>query len=115
MPTKQMTPRVNVEQPYLFDDLDTPEYKQFLQYHEANPQIYQFIRRYALRAIERKHTTLSIEFLTCIIRWETSIGAGDDEFKINNNFRPFYARMFMREFPAYKDFFRTRRSKADKI
>lgn len=109
-----MEPKINVHQTDLFDDLDSPQYKQFKEYHAANPQIYEFIRRYSLKAIEKGHKNLSIEFVVNIVRWETSIKAGDDEFSVNNNWKPWYSRMFMREFPQYEGFFRKRSSKADK-
>ncbi len=102
-----------MEQQLLFEHNDTPAYKAFLAHHQANPKIYEFFRRYALRAIEKGHKKLSAEFIINIIRWETAIKAGDDEYKINNNWKPFYSRLFMREFPQYSTFFSKRPSKAD--
>ena len=37
----------------------------------------------------------------------------DKDYKINNNYKPFYSRMFMSEHPKYKEFFYKRASKAD--
>lgn len=102
-----------MEQPLLFENLDTPSYKAFIDYHKANPKIYEFFRRYALKAIEKGHKKLSAEFLVNVIRWETPIKAGDDDFKINNNYKAYYSRLFMREFPQYSTFFDIRSSKAD--
>jgi len=98
----------------LFDDFITEEQKWFDKYHEDNPEIYEFFRRYTLRSIEKGFKNLSAEFIFNVIRWETPIKAGDD-FKINNNAKPFYSRLFMREFPQYEGFFRKRSSKADEV
>jgi hypothetical protein len=38
---------------------------------------------------------------------------GNDGYKLNNNFKPFYARKFMREYPAYVGIFELRKSKWD--
>jgi hypothetical protein len=98
----------------LFDDLETKEHKWFVEYDKENAEIYEFFKRYSLTAIQRGHKNLSAEFIFNVIRWETPIKAGDD-FKINNNAKPFYARKFMREFPKYEGFFRKRTSKADQV
>ncbi len=98
----------------LFDDLETPQFKWFMEYHKANPEIWEYFRRYTLRSIERGFKNLSAEFIFNVIRWETPIKAGDD-FKINNNAKPFYSRLFMKEYPQYEGFFRKRVSKADEV
>ena len=47
------------------------------------------------------------------VRWETNIMTTDKDYKINNNYKPFYSRMFMSEHPEYENFFHKRTSKAD--
>ena len=95
----------------LFDE--TEHYTWFKEYHNENPHIYEFFKRYALRCIERGFKHLSAEFIFNVIRWETPIKAGDEDFKINNNAKPFYSRLFMQEYPQYEGFFKKRTSKAD--
>lgn len=97
----------------LFEQQETESFKRFQKYHEENPQIYEFFKRYTLRSIERGYKHLSAEFIFNVIRWETPIGASGDDFKINNDFKPWYSRLFMKEFPQFQDFFRKRKSKAD--
>jgi hypothetical protein len=92
---------------------DNPWKERFELYHKDNPQIYETFRAFTLRAINRGHRHLSAEFIYNIIRWETGVTEKGGEFKINNNYKPFYSRMFMKEFPEYADFFEKRRSKAD--
>lgn len=95
-------------QPNLFNDQETEAYKRFKKYHDENPQIYEFFKRYALKAIERGFKHLSAEWVFNVCRWETPIGASGDDFKINNDYKPLYSRLFMREYPQYEDFFRKR-------
>jgi hypothetical protein len=49
------------------------------------------------------------------LRWETAIDTrSDDGFKINNNFRAFYSRLFEEDFPQHRGRFRMRASAADR-
>ena len=45
------------------------------------------------------------------IRWETDQAdvSGKSEFKLNNNYRAYYARWYMEYFPEHDGFFRIRR------
>jgi hypothetical protein len=97
----------------LFENLESPQYKRFKLYHENNPEVFEYFKRYALRSIERGFKHLSAEFIFNIIRWETPITASGDDFKINNDFKPWYSRMFMAQYPQYEGFFRKRSSMAD--
>jgi len=85
----------------------------FPEYHKDNPQIYSAFKKYTLAAISRGYKNFSAEFVFNIIRWETGITANEDDFKINNNYKAFYSRLFMNENEKYRGFFRTRKSKYD--
>lgn len=93
---------------------DTSHPDDFREYHEANPQIYRAFRRYALDTIRKGFSHYSAKGIFELIRWHTGVAA-NGEFKINNNYTPHYARMFMNEFPNHTGFFLTRQSKADLI
>jgi len=58
-------------------------------------------------------TKLSAELIYNQIRWLKYMQHGNDGFKINNNFKAFYARKFMKEFPVYNGIFELRKSKFD--
>jgi hypothetical protein len=89
---------------------------QFRAFHRANPRVYELFVRFTQRAIQRGHRNLSADMILHRVRWETAIEThGADEFKINNNFSAFYARMFMRDYPRHDGFFRTRASAADEM
>jgi len=70
-------------------------------------------KEFTFTAISRGHKKLSSEMIINRIRWETNIMTNDKDYKINNNYKPFYSRMFMSEHPEYENFFYKRTSKAD--
>jgi len=86
----------------------------FLKYHRDNPHIYEAFKKFTVKAINKGHKRWSAEAIFNVMRWETEI-TGNDEFKINNNYKALYARMFMRDFPEVKGFFAIRKSKFDVI
>tara|TARA_R100001463_G_scaffold25735_9_gene60799 strand:+ start:293 stop:610 length:318 start_codon:yes stop_codon:yes gene_type:complete len=85
----------------------------FRKFNRENPVIYTLFKEFTFQAINRGHKKLSSEMIINRIRWETSVMSNDKDYKINNNYKPFYSRMFMNEHPQYKDFFYKRTSKAD--
>jgi hypothetical protein len=87
---------------------------QFAQYHAEHPQVYLTLRRFALEARRAGRDRLSINMLFERVRWETLVGAHDETFKMNNNWRAHYARLLMRQVPELGPaFFETRTSRAD--
>ena len=88
----------------------------FEVFHRDNPRVYEMFKQFTFRAINRGFKHLSADMVLHRIRWETYIETVDPDpggFKINNNYSAFYGRLFMREFPQYDGFFRTRESVAD--
>lgn len=85
----------------------------FCAYHEENPQIYEGFKKLALKAIAlQNRQRFGAKALFEILRWNTAI-IGNDEFKLNNNYTSFYARLFEKEFPQHVGFFEKRKSKFD--
>ena len=87
--------------------------QQFKVFHEANPEVYQMFERFTFDAIYRGHERLSAEMIINRIRWETKVITTDNDYKINNNYKPFYSRLFLEQHPQHKDFFQLRHSAAD--
>ncbi len=86
----------------------------FYEYHKENPQIYAEFKKITLNLIGRGFKHYSAKGVFEIVRWSTGVSANDNIFKINNNYTPLYARLFEKEFPNMKDFFRKRDSKFDR-
>ena len=82
----------------------------FEQFHADNPEIYQQLVAKA-RFVKSKGLKCSIYLLIERVRWffmyETQ-GELARDFKINNNFSPFYARKIMEENPDLAGMFEIR-------
>ena len=78
-------------------------------YHQEHPEVWENFVKFTLEKIRAGYKHYSAMGVWQRLRWELSVGAdGENEFKINNNFVPFYARQFMKAFPQHDGFFRTR-------
>ena len=86
---------------------------EFDRYHQDNPQVYEAFKRLTFQLINAGRENFSASAVVERIRWGVSIGEyGPDDFKINNNYRAFYARLFHVEHPQHDGFFRTRKQKS---
>lgn len=90
-------------------------FEELEQYHADNPQIYEAFERFTMEAINSGRKYFSSEMIINRMRWYTAIEAKNDIFKINNDLKAFYSRLFENNHPQYKDFFRKRRSIADEL
>lgn len=85
----------------------------FCSYHTQNPHIYKAFKALTLQTIRKGFKNFGAKSIFELLRWKTGVAADGDVFKINNNYTPLYARMFEKEYPEHKDFFRKRGSKFD--
>ena len=103
-----------ITQPDLFASTLQPVTQEgFDVYDTENPAIYAKLADFAIEAHRAGATHIGIGMLYERLRWYTKVEARDDTFKVNNNYRAFYARKLMRDFPALAGIFETRTSKAD--
>jgi len=87
--------------------------REFIEFDAANPRVYALLCRFAQEAIDAGCTRLGIAMLYERIRWEVYILTSDDDFKLNNNHRAYYARKWLAEHPEYPLFFETRKVKSE--
>ncbi len=80
----------------------------FLAFHIQNPQVYRQFERFAAQAIRAGRTILSASLIFERIRWETQVLTSDPDYKLNNNHRAYYARLWMETHPFTPIRFRTR-------
>lgn len=101
--------------PSLFDGSTPPTQRKWLsnrekfeQFHAQNPEVYRQIVREArkLKAAGWRHFGIAAIFEA--LRYRAALRTANDSFKLNNNFRSFYARLIMREYPDLDGFFRVR-------
>lgn len=85
----------------------------FEKFHEANPHIYEILVNMTRRLVGAGRRVVGIKALFEIIRWNYSIQTEHQDFKINNNYAPLYARMIMENNPDLDGVFKTRRLKSE--
>jgi hypothetical protein len=78
-----------------------------MDYHRENPHIYRYVDQYAHEAIHAGYHKFAIATIWERIRWEIRIKARDENFKLPNNHRAYYARLWLKNNPAYPKFFET--------
>lgn len=100
------------------DDEDTDNRltsgERFDTFHSANPAVYATLVRLArewVRATGRHR--VGIDMLCARCRWDIALRTSDPDFKINNNFKPYYARLIQKQEADLVDLFEVRRSGAD--
>lgn len=92
--------------------LTMPE--RFEQFHDENPRVYETLVRLAREWITRTgRRKLGIATLFERTRWDIAIATNDPDFKLNNSYRAFYARLIMQENPDLAGIFECRASEAD--
>jgi hypothetical protein len=85
------------------------------QFHCDNPHVYELVERFTYEAINRGFENYSINSIFERIRWHTDIETEEEEqFKLSNNHRAYYARLFMHYHPEHKGFFRTKETRDEK-
>mgnify|MGYP003150567899 FL=1 len=85
--------------------------KEFEEFHANNPRVYQLFCYFTIQVINAGHSKYSAEAIFNQIRWYTTVETRGDDFKINNDYKPYYSRKFMKEY--HRDIFHTRSSVAD--
>jgi hypothetical protein len=83
--------------------------EQVKAFHEKHPEVWDMFVRFTADIRNRGFKNYSVYAIFERIRWEKDVGGdGVTMFKLNNNYRPFYARAYMKKFPEAEGFFRTR-------
>jgi hypothetical protein len=109
-----------MEDTFDIDDLGTPAKPTsrleaaFWDFHQTNPKVYELFDRFTRYAIQRGRKRFSVSVIIERIRWETTIETSNDDFKINNNHRAYYARLWMRDNPQHGGFFSTRETRGER-
>lgn len=93
------------------DELPATLEERFQAFHELNPHVYRHLRRLALD-LARRDRRMGIGGLFEVLRWQYAIVTTGDPFRLNNNYRAFYARLLMDSEPELEGFFDTRRQPA---
>ena len=88
--------------------------KQCEQFHEKYPEVWDMFVQFSFTMARRGYQNYSAYSIMQRIQWEKDAGGdGITQFKINNNFVPFYSRRFMKTYPEFDGFFKTRVQKSE--
>ena len=80
-----------------------------IAFHAQHPEVWELFVKFTFQMIERGFAHYSIAAIWERIRYEKDAGGdGTIEFKLNNNHRAYYARLFHHDHPEHDGFFRTR-------
>ena len=84
--------------------------EQCAKFHNEHPRVWVLFVKFTRNRIRRGFKNYSVSAIFERVRWETDQAdtKGGVIFKINNNYKPFYARRFMKVYPEHDGFFRTR-------
>lgn len=84
------------------------ESDKFDEYHAANPHVFQTFVWLADQWLKAGKGRLSMYMLRERARWEFIVTTEHDEFKISNNFTPYYARLIMYRHRRFQGMFVTK-------
>ena len=97
-----------------FNDLGChPMVEQFWKFYTENPSVYEELRDLALKIKRTGRKHYGMKGLFEVLRWHRALETTDEDFKLNNNYTAFYARMLMKRLPELDGFFAVRGSVAD--
>ena len=86
----------------------------FEEFHADNPRVYGVLVNLARQWVARTgRGKLGIGALYERARWEIALATADPDYKLNNNFRAYYARLIMRNNADLAGLFDLRSSEAD--
>tara|TARA_R110000751_G_scaffold35565_2_gene87410 strand:+ start:719 stop:1024 length:306 start_codon:yes stop_codon:yes gene_type:complete len=84
---------------------------EFDEFHGNNPEVYSELLKLSFDLKAKGRGKYGVKSLFEIIRWHRAMSTEGDEFKLNNNHAPFYARLIMAQEPELEGFFETRRQR----
>lgn len=88
--------------------------EQFNVWHRENPHVYALLVELAQKAHDTGRQRIGMKALGEVARWEHNLRTSGD-FKINNNYLAFYARLIARDYPHLAHLFTFRRQRGTTI
>lgn len=95
----------------LLFELPSPLEQAFWKCHEENPEIYKLFCRFAHEAIDSGREHFGAGAIWERMRWFTMVEEKRGDYKLNNNHRAYYSRLFVLDHPDYSEFFRIRKQR----
>lgn len=81
----------------------------FDAFHAANPHIWALFLKFTREALLSKRKRFGARMIWERMRWYTTIEAKTSgDYRLNDHWPPFYARLFVQTYPQYEGFFQLR-------
>jgi hypothetical protein len=85
----------------------------FDRWHADNPGIWAYFQKFSLEAVSKGQRRISHWLIINRIRWEVFIVTTGKDFKISNDMIAFYARLWRKQYPEYKELFKIKRMQGE--
>jgi Txe/YoeB family toxin of Txe-Axe toxin-antitoxin module len=89
--------------------------KEWRIFHNENPKVYKRLVQLSRELKKSGQPFYSIAGLFEVLRFEYALKTTGIEFKLQNNFKPYYSRLVMTKHRDLRDFFKIRMSMADEV
>jgi len=87
----------------------------FQQFHKENPQIFREFEKVCLIQIASGRKKISSKEVINYIRWNRNVSSSDENFRINDAYQSYYARLFTSIYPQYQDKFEFRKLRNEEL
>ena len=81
----------------------------FEQFNSSNPHVFCEFEKQALMAINKGREKISAKLIINWIRWNECLRTSDQNFRINDAYQSYYARLFIKKYPEYESRFEFRK------
>jgi hypothetical protein len=84
--------------------------RNFREFHATNPEVFRRLVSLTFELKHRGHQKVGIGMLFEVLRWQHMMETVDrhSDFKLNNNYRAYYARLIMENYPTLDGIFEIR-------
>lgn len=86
--------------------------REFEAYDREHPEVYTELVHLCNQLKSRGITKYGFSTLVHQLRWHFHVERGNAEFKLNQNYSPYYARKLANEYEQFRDLFEFRRLRA---
>ena len=91
-------------------DIELTPAEKLERFHELNPQVFNAFESMSRELTNRGRKRIGIKMLFEVLRWNYYMETSDpnSDFKINNNYAPYYSRLLIDKHPEWADVFELR-------
>lgn len=85
-----------------FEGVDTKTMNAFMEYHRANRWVWEEFERRARELKAQGRTRIAAKEIFEAMRYEARANERGEEFKLNNNWAPYYARALVQKHAEFR-------------